>query len=96
MLDMTGLEAAAKAGPEDLREQLLPPDKALEGMPAIELDAESAPKFLAGQKVSAPEGSPKGLARVYGADTEFLGVGQLSKDNCLAPKRVFHAGEKNS
>lgn len=96
MLDMGTLEADAEAGEGALEDRLLPPDAALEGFPALELDAESAAKFVAGQEISAPAQEIQGLVRVYGEEQKFCGVGELSGDGNLAPKRVFHSGEKNS
>ncbi len=96
MLDMGTLEADAEAGEEALGGRLLPPDAALQGFPALELDAASAAKFSAGQEISVPGQDLGGLVRVYGGAQKFCGVGELSKDGNLAPKRVFHSGEKNS
>lgn len=94
MLDMAALETDAEAGA--LEGRLLPPDAALEGFPALELDAATAAKFMAGQEIIVSDPVGEGLVRVYGAGRRFCGVGELSKDGNLAPKRVFHSGEKNS
>jgi tRNA pseudouridine55 synthase len=96
MLDIGTLEADAEAGTEVLQGRLLPPDAALEGFPALELDAAMAAKFRAGQEILMPEPAGVGFVRVYGEARTFCGVGELSKDGTLAPKRVFHSGEKNS
>ena len=95
MLDMTGLEAAAASGPAALRARLLPPDTALESLPRVCLNAEAGDRFRAGQEIAAELPDADGLVRVYGAGEEFMGVGLLSADGRLAPKRVFRAGEKN-
>jgi tRNA pseudouridine55 synthase len=95
MLDLTGIEAEAESGPAAVRAHLIPPDLALDGMPAIYLDLETRSRFSVGQAVPAgPEGAI-GLVRVYGTDNEFAGVGELSGDGQLAPRRVFNTGEKN-
>lgn len=96
MLDIGTLEADAEEGAEVLQGRLLPPDAALEGFPALELDADMAAKFTAGQEILMPDQAEEGFVRVYGEARTFCGVGELSKDGKLAPKRVFHAGEKNS
>jgi tRNA pseudouridine55 synthase len=96
MLEMAGLEADAEAGRDALRDHLLPPDSALVGFPALELDAANAAKFSAGQEISVSGQALEGLVRVYGDARKFCGVGELSEDGNLAPKRVFHSGEKNS
>jgi tRNA pseudouridine55 synthase len=95
MLDMTGLEADASLGLAVLRERLLAPDKALQSMPAVRLDQSAAGRFSMGQEVAAELEGVDGLVRVYGGDTEFLGVGELSAAGRLAPRRVFRMGEKN-
>jgi tRNA pseudouridine55 synthase len=96
MLDMGTLEGVADAGDEALQDKLLPPDAALQGLPALRLDTEAAAKFSAGQEIQVPGGSDHGLVRVYDAGQEFRGVGELSNHGRLAPKRVFITGEKNS
>lgn len=92
MLDMSAVEALAEQGPEPLRAKLLPADVALAKMPGVTVSAEDAAKFCGGQQVAA-EGQ-KGLARVYASGHKFLGVGQLSGDGQLAPRRVFRTQEK--
>ena len=98
MLDLTGVESvAAEEGAAALRGRLLPPDTALEEMPAVTLDQAAVVRFSAGQQVSVPDsGRQAGLVRVYGGHREFAGVGELSRDGRLAPRRVFHLGEKNA
>lgn len=96
MLDLSGLEAAAEAGTDELKAQLLAPDTALEGFPAVVLDAVAGARFSSGQEIMVPAGADEGLVRVYGEENEFRGVGELSKGGNLAPKRVFRTDEKNS
>jgi tRNA pseudouridine55 synthase len=96
MLDMSGLEAVAETGPDELRARLLPPDTALEGLPAVVVDEEGAAKFASGQEILGPQAVADGLVRVYDAAQMFLGVGALSDGSRLAPKRVFKTSEKNS
>ena len=95
MLDLTGLEEVAAAGAEGLKARLLPPDTALEGLAAVELDNDASDRFTVGQVNSVSAPATAGLVRVYGGANEFLGVGELSDDGQLAPKRVFRTGEKN-
>ncbi|MDH3552224.1 MAG: tRNA pseudouridine(55) synthase TruB [Gammaproteobacteria bacterium] len=95
MLDLTGIEAAAASGSAAVLARLLPPDTALESMPAVQLDAETAARFSAGQEVAALAQESSGLVRVYGAGAKFTGVGELLGEGRLAPKRVFRTTEKN-
>lgn len=95
MLDLAGIEAAAIDNLAALRDSLLPPDQALQSMPDVGLDSSAAERFSLGQQVEAGLEGVEGLVRVYGGDTEFLGVGELSAAGRLAPRRVFKMGEKN-
>jgi len=95
MLDLTGVEEAARTDLESLKGRLLPPDRALQSMTAVTLDLVGADRFRAGQQVSVDIQGSEGLVRVYAEANEFIGVGELSDDGTLAPKRVFQLGEKN-
>jgi tRNA pseudouridine55 synthase len=89
MIDMAAVEALAEQGLEPLRAKLLPADVALADMPAVVVAAEDAERFCGGQAVTADVAGQAGLARVYEAGERFLGVGELSGDGQLAPRRVF-------
>lgn len=94
MLDMAALEALAEQGLEELRAELLPADIALAEMPAVSVSSEDAARFSGGMAVPAGVEEQEGLARVYEAGERFLGVGELSKDGLLAPRRVFLTQEE--
>jgi tRNA pseudouridine55 synthase len=89
MLDLASVEASIDDDREGFRASLLGPDVALTGFPAIELDVSESKRFSGGQAVQVVEDGMKGLARVYEAGSRFLGVGELSGDGSLAPRRVF-------
>ena len=89
MVDLKAVEESAAADPGDLRQRLMPPDRALTGLPEIVLDGQAAERFCGGQAVAAGVSGPAGLARVYGEEHVFLGVGELPGDGRVAPKRVF-------
>ena len=95
MLDLSAVKALAEGGQAALRERLLPPDVALKGFPPVSLDENAGTRFQDGQAVSVAEKSRKGLARVYGAGEQFLGVGEFVDDGHLAPRRVFVDPLKN-
>ena len=94
MIDMAAVEALAEEGLEPLRAKLLPADVALADMPGISIIAEDAERFCGGQAVAVDANEQTGLARVYEAGERFLGVGELSGDGQLAPRRVFLTQEK--
>ena len=73
---------------------MLPPDEALTGFQAVELDEDAGQKFSGGQALQVAAGQDNGLVRVYQAGRRFLGVGELSDDGRLAPRRVFNLSEK--
>jgi len=95
MHDLRTVEEAARDDLRLLREQLLPPDSALQSMAAVKLDENGGDRFCVGQEVSVDIQGSTGLVRVYAAADEFIGVGELSGDGGLAPKRVFRLGEEN-
>jgi tRNA pseudouridine55 synthase len=94
MIDLARIESLAEEDRDALRAGLLPPDEALTGMEAVEVTAAEGPRFSGGQALQVAEESKKGLVRVYQAGHRFLGVGELSGDGVLAPRRVFQIQEK--
>ncbi len=94
MLDMAAIEALAEQGSEPLRAKLLPADIALKDMPSVAVDSGDAERFCGGQAVATEADGTEGLARVYEAGERFLGVGELSGDGMLAPRRVFLTQDK--
>ena len=97
MLDLVRAEAVAADGPEALRERLLPPDRALVSLPLFGLDADASARFCGGQAVVAPSADGMtGLARVYGGENQFLGVGEYDGSGLLLPRRVFKIAEKGA
>ncbi|MGI9273106.1 MAG: tRNA pseudouridine(55) synthase TruB [Woeseiaceae bacterium] len=96
MRDLGALEAAAEQGQDELRSQLLAPDLALVGLPAVSVTAADGARFSGGMVVQGENATTNGLVRVYNDEPRFLGVGEASGDGSVAPKRVFLTGEKNS
>lgn len=91
MLDLSSAELAAESDPNGLRERLLPADTALAGWPQRQIDEEAAVRFTGGQAVPVETGrSATGRVRVYSdGGKQFLGVGELSGDGLVAPRRIF-------
>ena len=89
MVDLESLKQTAADGPAPLRESLLPPDRALTGLPEVIVTAADAERFCGGQAVPAGSGPSHGLVRVYGEQQDFLGVGEISGNGTVAPRRVF-------
>ncbi len=89
MVDLKAVEESAAEGPADLRERLMPPDRALTALPEVCLDGPAAERFCVGQAVTAGESESSGLARVYAEEHVFLGVGELMENGRLVPRRIF-------
>ena len=95
MLDLATAEEIAAAGPEALRERLMPADRALQRWPERRIGTDAARRFIDGQAVALQDtdrGAATGRVRVYAAADGFLGVGELTDDGMLTPRRVFRAG----
>lgn len=69
---------------------LLPPDRLLEHLPRIDLEAAAAARFANGQSVRA-EGAHHGPCRVY-LGGELLGVGEGGAGGELQPSRLIARG----
>lgn len=89
MLDMAVVEDLAAQDIEALRAKLLPPDVALASMQMVSISAAEAANFSAGQSVEVAAAQATGLTRVYGAGRKFIGVGEVTCNGQLAPRRVF-------
>ena len=94
MLELGDLEKAAAESVATLRERLIPPDTALAALPDVAVPAADGERFSAGQAFRVGTVAPAGLVRVYGQNRRFLGVGELSQDGQLAPRRVFRTREE--
>ena len=95
MLDLAAAEEIAAAGPEALRERLIPADQALQRWPERHIGTDAARRFVDGQAVALADtdsGAAMGPVRVYAAAEQFLGVGELTGDGMLTPRRVFRPG----
>jgi tRNA pseudouridine55 synthase len=68
---------------------LLPEDSAVQHLPAITLDENSVFYLQQGQGVWKSGTVPKGLLRLYSERQYFLGLGELSDDGKIAPKRLI-------
>ena len=92
MLDLAGAERTAANGPEALREQLMPADRAIADWPSCTVAGGDDDRFSGGQTVPCDE-SGEGLARVYGPAGRFLGIGEFTAEKTVAPRRIFLSAE---
>ncbi len=82
-------ELAEKGGPEALDALLLPIDTGLAQWPEVRLGPDSAYYLRQGQPVLVPKAPTEGWVRIYGADGEFIGVGEIDDDGRVAPRRLL-------
>lgn len=73
---------------EQLQQVLIALDQPLLGMPEIALTAEQAERIRQGQRIRVAEAAAERV-RIYSPEC-FLGLGEISMDGKLAPKKLFH------
>jgi len=90
MVTQAQLQAVAETGLEQLDKLLLPMDTALTDMPEIRLAEDVAFYLCQGQTVTV-SGLPKsGRLRIYDHSANFLGLGEVTEDGRVAPKRLIN------
>lgn len=86
MISLQEVEEAAEAGRQDAL--LLPLDKGLEAWPVVELSGEGKLRFTHGNPAPVRE-TCRGKVRVYEQGGKILGLGEVSEDSRVYPKRLF-------
>ena len=81
------LESAVEGG--NAESLLLPVDAGLMEWPVVELDDDSADRFSHGNPVEIGPVQP-GLVRAYSSHGKLLGIGEVTPDKLLKPKRIMH------
>ncbi len=89
--DFATLSALARSAPAELDRRLLPVTAALESFPEIRLAAAEAAAIRHGQPLPGAAAAA-GLRRLYAADGEFIGLGEVTGDGVLRPKRLLQTG----
>ncbi len=69
--------------------KLAAPDTAVDDLPALVLDTDSAFYLMQGQAVWQSGKVPAGLLRLYDERHVFLGLGEQQSDGKIAPKRLM-------
>jgi hypothetical protein len=73
----------------------MPADQALQQWPERRIGLDAARRFNDGQSIivsAADTDAATGHVRVYQGANGFLGVGELTGDGMLTPRRIFRAG----
>ena len=88
---MQTLEEVTRACEEGALPELLPADRPLEHLPAVELEAWQADRIGHGQEVLLVRSPPPGRVRLYGGAGRFLGLGESDGRGRIRPRRLFQA-----
>lgn len=82
------LEALKAMQLEERDAILLSPDCMLQDLPAVALDNDSTYYLCQGQSVWQPGKLQLGDVRLYGQEQRFLGLGEVTPDGKIAPRRL--------
>lgn len=83
------LDQLETSTPADRDSLLLPADALVASLPRFDLDASETRQLSQGQPVERTGAlAAAGLARIYGPDSEFLGVAELTGPGRIVPKRL--------
>ncbi|PPC93362.1 MAG: tRNA pseudouridine(55) synthase TruB [Methylotenera sp.] len=83
------LEQFESMSAEQRIEALLPLDSAIQHLPKVMLDHDSAFYLQQGQPVWLSGVKDSGLLRLYSEQQQFLGLGEMQSDGKIAPKRLI-------
>jgi tRNA pseudouridine55 synthase len=83
-------ELEAMQDPERRAECLLASDSGLAHLPRVDLSVDATFYLVRGQSVRADRLPRDGWVRLYSEATGFLGLGTITEDGRVAPKRLFH------
>ena len=70
---------------------LLPVDSLLRALPKILLEDENSRNFLQGNAISQAASSTSGMARIYNMKQIFIGLGEITAEGKIRPKRLLYA-----
>jgi tRNA pseudouridine55 synthase len=79
----------AEGGNEAVDQFLQPSDSGLQHWPLLQFSEHSSFYWLQGQPVRAPEAPKFGMVRVQDHNGRFIGIGEVSEDGRIAPRRLI-------
>lgn len=79
----------AEGGNEAVDRFLLPVDSGMQHWPLLQFSEHSSFYWLQGQPVRAPEAPKFGMVRVQDHNGRFIGIGEVSEDGRIAPRRLI-------
>jgi tRNA pseudouridine55 synthase len=83
------LQAIESMAVEERDAILLAPDCLVTDLPAVQLDDDSAYYLCQGQSIWQAGKLQAGGVRLYGKDQRFLGLGEVTPDGKIAPRRLL-------
>lgn len=81
----------AEGGNEAVDRFLMPSDSGLQDWPLLQFSEHSAFYWLHGQPVRAPDAPKFGMVRVQDHNGRFIGIGEVSDDGRVAPRRLIRS-----
>ena len=81
----------AEGGNEAVDRFLMPSDSGLLDWPLLHFSEASAFYWLNGQPVRAPDAPKFGMVRVQDHNGRFIGIGEVSEDGRIAPRRLIRS-----
>ena len=81
---------------EERRRCILPADEGLAHLPRIDLSVDATFYLVRGQSVRAGHLPSEGWVRIYSSDTGFLGLGEVTDEGKVAPRRLFKSNPSAS
>nr|VFJ59729.1 MAG: tRNA pseudouridine synthase B [Candidatus Kentron sp. DK] len=94
MVTLDRLRALSEESLDALDALLLSTDTVLADRPAVKLSEDMAYYITKGQPVLVPRAPTNGQIRLYDAQEQFLGVGEVLDDGRIAPRRLFNVLKK--
>lgn len=87
--DAYTIESLEEMSVEARDQSLLTPDAAIENLPQVTIDADSAFYLMRGQEVWKSGLNQPGLFRIYSEQGQFLGIGEQTPAGNIAPRRLL-------
>ncbi|RMM00349.1 tRNA pseudouridine synthase B [Pseudomonas syringae pv. maculicola] len=81
----------ADGGNEAVDRFLMPSDSGLLDWPLLKFSEHSSFYWLHGQPVRAPDAPKFGMVRVQDHEGRFIGIGEVSEDGRIAPRRLIRS-----
>lgn len=80
-----------QSGAQSLYQLLLPIESSVQSLPEVKLSTAAIFYIRTGQPIMTPNLPAQGLVRIFSEESRFIGVGEVTEDGRLAPKRLIAA-----